>query len=84
MYNINATVDNSKVSYDALLNIENETLIFPFLCPGDFSEMAGQIFLKLSGKMHYINTSGSFFICRKFTSGRYRQRVLDEKSGIER
>ena len=33
---------------------------FPVFCPGDFSEMAGQISLKFSGKMHYIYTSGSF------------------------
>ena len=36
-------------------------ILFPFFCPGDFSETAWQIFLKFSGKMQYINTSGSFF-----------------------
>jgi hypothetical protein len=34
---------------------------FPLFCRADFPEIAGQIFLKHLGKVHYINTSGISF-----------------------
>lgn len=36
-------------------------LFFPFFCPEDFSEMAGQIFLKFSGMIENDNISRRFF-----------------------